>query len=952
MASDVQASVSVQALDGNWETVGADRLADIKLSDLTMNVNASGPDKASFKLRRSPGQPWPDVSAFTPVDIHAGGVKVWSGRVIEAPATTGDDFGLNVQCEGWQYHLDDDMLRRQWVINNLSDWKDSRQFINADLASRRSSGTVTQDDGAIVISWPKGIVVENLQCVSVGLDLGPEVSTVWNALTIDYDWVNTGANGNQYVFAVTSSTGPWDNLSATSLVSVNHGAGNGTYDQVAAWYGNQRYIEIGIQSLAGGILNPTGADTTLRIKGIRVFPGFWNGYDRTSAGSYKVSTLRASDVAVEAVAKAAPKITVGTPGVSTSYGGPRGAAPQYDADVVNDSPTYYFPMSEASGGTALDAVSGTTTYAYTGGVTQSATGGPLTETSPLYSNGYADFNGTTGYLTGPVQDLYGRQSGAYSGPFGGILMDALVWSDTTSGTRTVIRQGNRWSLRMVAGNWEVFAWNGAAYNTVTGPAVTASRWYHVAFQVASNVLYLWVDGVLYSTACTYANKAGAGESSIFIGSAYGGGSEWWDGKISRVGIYNAADVGAMPRDHYTTAREQSIVRPVHTSGFAIPEFKMTNYQTPREVINAVNSFHDWKTGINAEAEFIFQPLRTAPAVEIGDWAGSEFTDASAGSGEDIYNKAIIEASGPDDTPVIVSRTSAQVPGLVSFENISSPSVNSFATNTSGWTAAGSTITRDTGTYYDSPAGGRWDNTGASDALTLGDTLTYAFSGTFRAGNTYRLILRGRPVSGSGNLAGSFGILGGDYVSFPATPVHTLIGWTTFTLYWTPTATTSSATLELRHWYYAAGFNCYYIDGLELTASSPTIIGRRGFQRAKSISVNNTQTTASATQLADIFLSGHAVTPFRGSATVRGGGARSPISGREMHPSELLLEWGNRARVAHHVDPDTGALGREGQIADVSYNHATQEASLTIDNRRQNFEAFLSRMSAVQTAAGA
>lgn len=951
MATDVQASVAVQALDGNWETIGADKLANIKLSDLTMNANTSGPDKASFKLRRSPGQPWPDLSAFTPVDIHVGGVKVWSGRVQEAPSKEGDDFGLSVQCEGWQYHLDDDLFRRQWVINNLSDWKDSRQFINCLLtgsSARRASGSVTQDDGAIVISWPKGIVVENLQVVSIGIDLGPEVGTYWNALTLEYDWINAGGNGNQYVFAIASSTGPWDGASSTSLFSVNHGAADASYDQAVAWYGNQRYIEIGIQSLAGGIMNPTAADTAMRIKGIRLATLFVDGYNRATIGADRKSTLRASEVAIEAVARNAPKISVGASGGGFGSAD-RGAAQQYDANVLNDAPTYYWPMSESSGGSAYDASPSGSTGALLGGYTQSSTGGPLTETAPLYSNGYVDFNGTSGYMYGIVpsgQDLYGRQPGAASGPFAGITMDALVWSDTTSGLRTVIRQGNRWSLRMNAGNWEAFAWNGTAYNTVTGPAVSANRWYHVGFSVGLGILCLWVDGVVYSTSCSYTNKAGAGENYLFVGSAYGGSAEWWDGKISRVGIYNTAEPWAMVRDHYITAREQDIVRPVHTSGFAIPEFKMASYKTPREVITAVNAFHDWKTGVDAEGRFIFQPPRTYPTVEIGDWPGSQFEDASAGSGEDIYNRAIVEATGPDDSAVIVSRSSAQVPSLTYFEATTSPTINTFDTNTAGWTATGSTITRDTTNYYSSPAGGRWDNTGAGDPLTLGDTLSYAFTGSFLAGVTYRLIFRARPLSGGGRLTGSFGSAG-DFVTFPMTVVHSSIGWSTFTMYWTPAATTSAATFQLGHYYDAV----YLIDGLELAASSPTLVGRRQFRRTKSIPVSSTQTEASATQLADTFLKGHAVTPFRGSATIDSIGARHPLNGSPLHASQLLLEWGNRIRVAHHLDPDTGALGREGQIADVSYNHATQQASLTIDNRRQNFEAFIARLAAVQTAVG-
>ena len=64
---------------------------------------------------------------------------------------------------------------------------------------------------------------------------------------------------------------------------------------------------------------------------------------------------------------------------------------------------------------------------------------------------------------------------------------------------------------------------------------------------------------------------------------------------------------------------------------------------------------------------------------------------------------------------------------------SAPTVSNggFETNTTGWTATTSTITRDTGVKRTGTASGRWDNSGASDALGGSDLLTGAiFTGTF------------------------------------------------------------------------------------------------------------------------------------------------------------------------------------------------------------------------------
>ena len=85
----------------------------------------------------------------------------------------------------------------------------------------------------------------------------------------------------------------------------------------------------------------------------------------------------------------------------------------------------------------------------------------------------------------------------------------------------------------------------------------------------------------------------------------------------------------------------------------------------------------------------------------------------------------------------------------------------FATNTTGWSAAaGSTLTRDTTTYYSSPAALRWDKTGTSDALSFGSSMYGALSGTFTAGVTYTITwrMRAAPTSTACWLEVGFGVV--------------------------------------------------------------------------------------------------------------------------------------------------------------------------------------------------
>ena len=114
---------------------------------------------------------------------------------------------------------------------------------------------------------------------------------------------------------------------------------------------------------------------------------------------------------------------------------------------------------------------------------------------------------------------------------------------------------------------------------------------------------------------------------------------------------------------------------------------------------------------------------------------------------------------------------------------------SFATNTTGWGASGSTITRDTGTFDTTPASLRWDNTGASDALGSGDTLSTTSgspAGTFYQGVRYQISVRMKG-SATGTVVGNFGILSGS--TDIATRTFSLTtSWTTYTIEWIPTQT--------------------------------------------------------------------------------------------------------------------------------------------------------------------
>ena len=158
--------------------------------------------------------------------------------------------------------------------------------------------------------------------------------------------------------------------------------------------------------------------------------------------------------------------------------------------------------------------------------------------------------------------------------------------------------------------------------------------------------------------------------------------------------------------------------------------------------------------------------------------------------------------------------------IIIGDNLSVSFTNpSFQTNTSGWTASASTITRVASGYYSSPACGRWDNTGASDAVDFQDTLTATLSGTFYSGRTYTI--NGKiKASGQHWLYAYFGTSANKTTINDGSGALANTGnntWADFTITWVPTTTVSSGvtfTLDDRSAFF--GFNAYYlIDSLSV-----------------------------------------------------------------------------------------------------------------------------------------
>lgn len=161
-------SVLIQPTGGVWGQIGVDIAPGRPPENLTCSANEWGSDTASFQIHRDGSTPWSDLLPGAPVEIARHGIVGWSGRVEEVTADDGEGT-QTVLAKGWQYHLDDDMLRPFYVHRNLTPWKDWRSNLAATLTTWTPRGQIEVGDGAITFATPDANAADNF----VYFDAGP-----------------------------------------------------------------------------------------------------------------------------------------------------------------------------------------------------------------------------------------------------------------------------------------------------------------------------------------------------------------------------------------------------------------------------------------------------------------------------------------------------------------------------------------------------------------------------------------------------------------------------------------------------------------------------------------------------------------------------------------------------------------------------------------------------------
>lgn len=432
---------------------------------------------------------------------------------------------------------------------------------------------------------------------------------------------------------------------------------------------------------------------------------------------------------------------------------------------------------------------------------------------------------------------------------------------------------------------------------------------------------------------------------------------WWRIKACRTFAQTAYESGgqsvlklpvivndALSKGTIFLSSDRSQIDAAGAAQFNITDFDPDGNKSPGEVIDGGLVFENMTFKVDEYKVPILKAKTTAPQVEIGNWRGSTFEDASSNSTEDIYNRVIIEGTTFDGQPVSVARTA----GSLSGSSSSTPSVvvanPSADTNTTGWTSLLGTLSRDTTIFDSSLASIKITNTG--QANVQGD-----MTGMFTKGTTYTLNFKARVPAGDTStiIVLKFGdpTTGDQASTVVFVNAALLAGFVAQTIAWTPNADTTNGKIQALIWSPYGSTVTLNLDTFTLSQSGATAVDRGGFRRTKILQVKAALTDLIGARIGDLWLPDHRSTPLKGDITVVGdGAAREITTGIDAAPEALLQKTDELIRLSHRTDPDTGGHARDARIVEVTYTRATDSSLVTLDDTKQTFDKLLERLAVV------
>lgn len=953
-----------EAATGQWHTVGAHTRMNVRPASPRPASDQGGSATLSFTLTREVDRPWPDLSAYEEVEYEINGIVVWEGRIKETPSNLSSGVAtVTIQCVGWQAHLDNDAYAAVYAISDITQFKDIRSFPGVSLgwaenkfAAHGEVGSSSNRPGlaagAVTLGWAKGEAMTKGELVGIALDLGPNYPFRLEAINMEWFWTAGGfggiAAGQMLLYVYGQTEVGWEKegkfLSPTQkfITGYQMGFNGGSPQAFAAKLqavhngGFYRYLHVVVkcnESSTSALVEDVQFSLTMcEVFAEQRFLGTlqYNNYE-------SASNLRASDVVIEAVKVAAPKLIA------------QPASPAWSAEVWADFVIDYWSF----GGTKAPEDEGSGANNIPRNLTDVVA--PVYGQPSLLSDDTstgAKFDGSTQYCSttpGPVPASNGWL---------GVSIEAIVKPESTTGKRVIWAQSGMGQFILEAGQPQIiFQTSGGAiaFNAAKVLSTNAPAHLVATYNVITGIGTIFINGVAFASGSVGAGSVLTGNAEPFTVGATAAASNFWSGIIQKLVVFPVPLTVSQVEQHYKAAlaREYGTVQ---RSQFKIRAYDPTTSRTPHQHIDAVDAVQLWRKKVLIGRKLLYAPQASIVHLEASPTI--EFQDAAANSADLIYSKAIIEGQNAASEPIRLIKTAGELYRATAFAV--APSILQLA-NPGGESApvepewnplkegAKTIISQDTAHVLVGTHSIKW-----GEKKELGYCPRWPTSTVWRPGRVYRLrvalfatveeevrVYWGE--KGGGFLSGTSSLLtmsGDPFQNIKLKPN----AWNVIELIWIPLYELNEVGMSFTK---ESAVTPIWIDGIvveEIQASAPE---RNGYHNTKVLGAQSNIDAATTEAIANAFLQSNSVSPFRGQfSAAKVGDVRRMPGGQPLHPSELLLSGGELIRIPR-INPDTGDLGRDGKVATVSYDGEKEEAVVTVDDDRQNFQALMNRMAAVQ-----
>jgi large repetitive protein len=404
------------------------------------------------------------------------------------------------------------------------------------------TGSTTVDDG----KWHQVVLTASATKQALYLDgklVGTESATI-NDLTMSDTYLGAGYNSTDWP-DTPSAKGDWYLT--------------GSVADVAFWKRSLSEPEV-----AG--LDSAGTSTAAELNKIILPSGAVDAQISYNTALGRVQSVTDDDGGVWGV---------GTPSV-------QGSAQVFRSAVLGSSPGWYYPLGDASPGTAATNEINSGSGTYSPGVT-------LGESGEFADAASAGFDGSSSYVTLPSGILDGHFAVSAAMWFKTSTPDGVLFSHSVAAVSAGSTTANYQPWLYVGSDGKLVASVGPG-SIESSSAVDNGQWHYLVFAVSSSSQALYLDGKLVGTGTPHPD--GVDEDNVYVGTGYLGGGwpdegnlgdstatlKYFDGDISDVAVWTSTLSDQTATSLYAAGKNSQGVTPVESVTVTDPGSNTEVYQ--------------------------------------------------------------------------------------------------------------------------------------------------------------------------------------------------------------------------------------------------------------------------------------------------------------------------------------------------------------------------------------